>query len=95
MTLSLQPIQIADDVSGESGLLVFNDGLLVAVFVSLNAPHYGGEQGHWHLEIGFGRCSSRPASYPTLQNGLAWVAGRLGMDAKAGVACAMDYLAHQ
>jgi hypothetical protein len=91
MTLSLQPITIAGDTAAERGLLVFDDSLLVAVLVCLGAQYYGDERGHWHIEIGFGPCSTRPTSYSTLDAALSWIAERLGMDPELGTMHARDY----
>ena len=91
MTLSLQHLRIATDTAEEGGLLVFDDALLVAVLACLDAPHYENEQGHWHVEIGFGRCATRPTGYPTLEAALRWIAGRLGIDAEEGAICPHDF----
>ena len=57
MSVETQPVQVA---SGEQdrGLLVFNDGWLIAVLVRLSAKH-GVFAGQWFLESGYGRFSGR------------------------------------
>lgn len=53
----MRPVRIA---IGEQngGLLVFNDGWLIAVMVQLSDKH-GELAGHWFLETGYGRFSRR------------------------------------
>ena len=90
--LSLQSLKVAKDDGEESGLLVFHHDLLVAVLACLAQPIYHNEQDHWHLEIGFGRCSCRPMTFPKLDAALRWIAERLGVDSGEASACAHAHL---
>jgi hypothetical protein len=53
MTLTLQPVQVANG-SDEEGMLVFDASRrLVAVLTHLS-DRYDSVSGHWYLEAGFG-----------------------------------------
>jgi len=77
MSLTLQPVRVAND-SDEEGMLVFNgDQRLVAVLTHLTEQH-GGAAGQWFLEVGFGRLEG--PNHPTFAGlGLAqdWISERL------------------
>lgn len=59
----------------EQGLHVLYDDRLAAVMVKLGSMH-GEEQGFWNLEIGFGACIGRPATFKDLSSALRWVGER-------------------
>ena len=90
--LSLQSLKVAIDGGEEDGLLVLHRGVLVAVLVCLGEPIYQNDQGQWHLEIGFGKCSARPTTFPKLEVALRWVAERLGIDRDEAASCAHAHL---
>lgn len=90
--LSLQSLKVAIDGGGEDGLLVLHRHVLVAILVCLDRPSYGSDQGRWHLEIGFGRCSARPTTFARLESALRWIAERLDVDPAEATACAHRHL---
>ena len=92
-TLSLQSLKVAVDGGEEDGLLVFHRAVLVAVLVCLDEPNYGDDQGHWHLEIGFGPCSARSTTFPDLATALGWIARRVGAEPDEAVMCAQTHFA--
>ena len=75
--LSLQPIKVCSTVTGQddSGVLLLFDGRLAAVFVKLGSMH-GPDEGCWHLEVGFGLCTGRSATFPNLKAASRWVGER-------------------
>jgi hypothetical protein len=79
-TLAVSRITVAVDGSNAGGLLVLNDGVLVAVLVCLDEAFYGIDRGRWHLEAGFGKCAASPPAFDRLGDALRWVAKRLGLD---------------
>lgn len=81
---TLRPAKIAtgDGDGDETGVLVLTGDRIVAVFVRLDAAFYEDAKGSWHLEVGFGQCAGTPTPFRTLFEGLQWIAGRLGFDAK-------------
>lgn len=90
--LSLQSLKVAIDGGQEDGLLILHRNVLVGVLVCLDQPIYGNDQGRWHLEIGFGKCSTRPMTFPRLEAALRWIVERLGLDPHEGTACAHRHL---
>ena len=78
MTLTLQPVRVANDFD-EEGMLVFNgQHRLVAVLAHLSEDNEVAP-GQWYLEAGFGR--SDGSSHPTfadLETAQEWIALRLG-----------------
>jgi hypothetical protein len=55
--LDRHPVRVAvDGDKSEQGLMVFADGVLVAVFSYLKETVDGELQEGWYLEAGFGRC---------------------------------------
>lgn len=90
--LSLQPLKVAIDGGEEDGLFVFHREALVAVLVCLDQPIYGAEEGGWHMEIGFGKCSARPLTFPKLEAALRWMAERLGVHPAEAAVCAHHHL---
>ena len=79
--LSLQPTRVVSTFAGQddTGLLVRFDGELAAVMVRLGSLH-GEEEGFWHLEIGFGMCTGRPATFRELSAALRWIGERCLLD---------------
>ena len=57
------------------GLLVYYDGRLAAVLIKLGSMH-AEQEGFWNLEIGFGLCAGRPATFAHLAEALRWVGER-------------------
>lgn len=90
--LSLQSLRVAIDGGEEDGILVLHRDVLVGVLVCLEASNYDNDQGHWHLEAGFGKCATRPTTFPKLEEALRWIAERLGIDPDEGTACAHAHL---
>jgi len=75
--LSLRDISIDTGSDDREGLLVLNDGSLVAVLVRLSATH-GPDAGRWYLEAGFGRCATAALpTFPDLDDAQRWIEGRL------------------
>lgn len=91
--LSLQSFKVAVDGSEEDGLIVLHSNVLVGVLVCLEEANYGNDQGHWHLEAGFGKCAARQTSFPKLEVALRWFAEWVGVDPNEGAARARAYLA--
>ncbi|MFE1601750.1 hypothetical protein [Methylobacterium sp. ID0610] len=80
--LDSQPARIATGTGSEDGLLLFADGLLVAVVSQLR--HSVGDEliGRWFLEAGFGPCAYRaPEVFDTAEDAKQWVRGRVEDDA--------------
>ena len=75
--LSVQPIGVFSTVHGqdETGMLVLYDNRLAGVLVRLGSMH-GDEEGFWNLEVGFGLCAGRPATFSGLAAALRWVGHR-------------------
>ena len=69
----------------EDGVLVFHEDGLVAVLACLDAAFYGSDRGRWYLEVGFGPCATRSATFETLDAALRWVADRLRLDASSAL----------
>jgi hypothetical protein len=79
-TLDRHPVRVAvDDDKTENGLIVFADGVLVAVFSYLKKTVDGELQDHWYLEAGFGPCDDvRPEPILNSQDEAEeWVLSRL------------------
>jgi hypothetical protein len=58
--ISFQPMRVLIDGHDSEGNLVLADSQLAAVFVRLEGTHHDPEhKGSWHLEAGFGKCSTR------------------------------------
>jgi hypothetical protein len=79
MSLTLQPVRIANGPD-EEGLLVFTaDGRLVAVLTRLSDQHHE-MAGHWYLEADFGRLDAGPhhATFADLDAAQRWITERLG-----------------
>ena len=89
-TLSIQRVKIPWDGENEAGLLVFSGEVLAAVLICLDAHFYGSDRGHWHLEVGFGRCAVRQAAFDTLELALRWIAGCNGLDPDAATTPALN-----
>jgi hypothetical protein len=78
--LDRHPVRVAVDADqSEQGLMVFADGVLVAVFSYLKETVDGELQDRWYLEAGFGPCDGT-LPHPTF-NGQdeaeQWVSHRL------------------
>lgn len=78
--LTLCPAKVGTGSADENAVLVHADDRIVAIFVRLDDPCHGADQGRWHLEASFGRCASMPRpALQQLEDGLRWAAGRLGI----------------
>ncbi len=77
MTLTLQPVRVANDID-EEGMLIFNEERrLVAVLTHLGDQH-DCLSGHWYLEVGFGRLEGpEHPTYADLEAAQAWIRQRL------------------
>jgi hypothetical protein len=78
MSLTLQPVRVANGPD-EEGLLVFTaEGRLVAVLTRLSEQHQD-LAGHWYLEAGFGRLDVGPqhATFADLDTAQNWITERL------------------
>ena len=75
--LSVEPTTVFSVIEGqdETGLLVYYDGRLAAVLIKLGSMH-AEQEGFWNLEIGFGLCAGRPATFAHLAEALRWVGER-------------------
>ena len=78
--VALQRSRIATGSEDESGVIVRVDDRIVAILVRLDANCHEEARGSWHLEAGFGSCAGAPQPFARLSDGLAWIAGRLGID---------------
>jgi hypothetical protein len=75
--LSTQPVTIDTGSKDREGLLVFADGLLVAVLVQLRDEAHEELQGTWWLEAGFGPCSViGPPLFADLDKAQDWIRTR-------------------
>lgn len=90
-SLVINSAKVAVYEGEEEGLLVFGNGVLVAVFVRLDAAFYRGDRGRWHLEVGFGRCAARPPTFADLHMALRWVAERLDLDPENAAAALAEH----
>jgi len=60
LDISFMPMRVLIDGHDTDGNLVLADSQLAAVFVRLDGTHHDPEhKGWWHLEAGFGKCSTR------------------------------------
>ena len=76
MTLDLRSVKVATGEDAD-GLLVFDDGTLVAILVMLSAQHEE-DAGHWYLEAGFGRLAvALNPVFDDLDAAKAWIADHL------------------
>jgi len=91
--LTFHATRIAVDDCSEDGVLVFADGILIAVLACLEASFYGSDRGRWNLEAGFGRCAGTLTSFADLAAAAAWIAQRIGSDPRAAAASARCFLA--
>jgi len=78
LSLSVQPVRVATREEG-NGLLVFDDGSLVAVLVQLSEIHED-DAGKWFLEAGFGKLNEAITYpiFPSLEGALDFVGYQLG-----------------
>ena len=77
MSLHLQPVHIATGSQDTESLLVFADGLLVAVLVQLSDDH-DDAAGMWFLEAGFGPVADpSPPTFADLEEAQDWIQRRL------------------
>ena len=53
MTMTFQPVRVANG-SDEEGLLAFDEEQRLVAVLTLLGDQYGGVSGHWYLEAGFG-----------------------------------------
>jgi hypothetical protein len=80
-TLDRHPVRVAvDGDKSEQGLIVFADGVLVAVFSYLKETVDGSLQDRWYLEAGFGPCDGTLPHpiFNSQDEAEQWVSGRLG-----------------
>ncbi|PVE25257.1 hypothetical protein DC522_06940 [Microvirga sp. KLBC 81] len=77
MTLTLQPVRVANGID-EEGMLVFDaEQRLIAVLTQLG-DQYDGLSGHWYLEAGFGRLEGPDhPTYADLEAAQEWIRQRL------------------
>jgi hypothetical protein len=76
MTLTLQPVRVANS-HDEEGLLVLAEDRLVAVLVRLSEEH-GDLSGDWFLEAGFGRLDGpHHPTFRDLDEAQDWIARHL------------------
>jgi hypothetical protein len=75
--LAVQSIRVFSVLEGQddTGLLVTFEQRLAAVLVKLGAIH-GDQEGCWHLEVGFGLCAGRPATFRSVAEALRWIGER-------------------
>jgi hypothetical protein len=77
MSLRLQPVPIATGSNDTESLLVFVDGLLVAVLVQLSEDH-DDAAGSWFLEAGFGPVNTpTQPTFANLDGAQVWIEQRL------------------
>ena len=75
LNVTFIPMCVLIDGHDTDGNLVLADHQLAAVIVRLDGTHHNPEhKGLWHLEAGFGRCSTRDAPlFKTPDEAGAWV----------------------
>jgi hypothetical protein len=76
--ITLQPIPVLTGSDDRDGLLVLDDGALVAVLVRLDSAVHEEQRGGWFLEVGLGPCYGpvHPV-FESLEEAQEWVAKRL------------------
>ena len=79
-TIAVSRIKVAVGEGDADGLLVLNDGALVAVLVYLDEDFYGPDYGHWYLEAGFGACAGSSRTFDTMAAALRCIAERLDLE---------------
>lgn len=88
---SLSEARIGTVQGGESGVLVWRSGQLVAVLTQIDEAVYA-TKGQWFLEAGFGLMSGQHRNFDTIEEALCWigdntfpeVSGRRSTSAAAG-----------
>jgi hypothetical protein len=78
--LDRHPVRVAvDGDQSEAGVIVFADGVLVAVLSCLNETVDGELQDRWYLEAGFGPCDGvlPPPVFDSQDEAEQWVVTRL------------------
>jgi hypothetical protein len=80
MSLTLQPVRVANG-HDEEGVLVFAQDRLLAVLVQLSDEHEEPEiVGRWFLETGFGRLDGPDhPTFPDLEAAQTWISRQLGL----------------
>ncbi len=78
-TITFQALPILIDGQDTQAQLVLSNGQLVGVLARLDGETHDPEnKGSWHLEAGFGPCSSiKQHLFKSLEGAEAWVQGRL------------------
>ena len=76
--LVTSPISVATGSNDREGLLIFTNGLLVAVLVRLQDEAHEELRGSWWLEAGFGPCSVvGPPLFSDLTEAEEWIGNQL------------------
>jgi hypothetical protein len=80
MSLTLQPVRVANG-HDEEGVLVFVRERLLAVLVQLSDEHEEqGVAGRWFLETGYGHLGGpNHPTFPDLDAAQVWISERLGL----------------
>jgi hypothetical protein len=79
MKLEFKPIEIADE-QDRDGLLVLQDGRLVAILCQLSDGH-GETAGRWFMECGFGPLGGREEDFADLAAAELWFENELRTNA--------------
>jgi hypothetical protein len=69
---SLSEARIGTVEGGESGVLVWKSGQLVAVLTQIDEDAYS-TKGKWFLETGFGLLSGQHRNFDTIDEAVSWV----------------------
>ena len=69
---SLDEARIATVAGGESGVLVWKFGQLVAILTQIDEEAYS-TKGKWFLETGFGLLSGLHKNFDTIEEAVSWV----------------------
>lgn len=76
--LVASPISVATGSNDREGVLIFSNGLLVAVLVRLQDEAHEELRGSWWLEAGFGPCSVvGPPLFSDLAEAKDWIGTQL------------------
>lgn len=69
---SLNEARIGTVEGGESGVLVWKFGQLVAILTRIDEEAYS-TKGKWFLETGFGLLSGQHRNFDTIEEAVSWV----------------------
>ncbi|MEF2073299.1 hypothetical protein [Consotaella aegiceratis] len=75
--LTLKPVKVETGSPDEDGLLVFDEGRLVAVLVRLDSDVHEDNRGKWFLEAGFNGLAWDGQVFDSLGDAGDWISAKL------------------